>query len=408
MGWRLVEKSVKMPSARFATKHVLEGDPHSPMDWLRALFFDHVASNLGGLTLGQWTRLLKDNGFAISPRYWPRAALITGGSAIQSALAAAESNRFPVDGEAAADEPILFVLGHWRGGTTHLHNLLALDARLAAPNFIQCLFPMTFLLTERWMTRWSRPMLPKRRPADAMALGPGLPFEDEFALANLSGMSPYLGWTFPDRAEHYDRYLTFQNASEGERECWRKAFLFFVAKLRRRLGPDRILIFKSPPHTARVGLLAKIFPRARFVHIHRDPFAVYPSTVKLVRDATKSLRLRPMDPSDIEDRVIKRYAVMHRALFADVAELPKDRFAEISYRALEEAPLASLERIYDQLDLPPFAESRPAVEQYLTGLGVFLKNRFSPLEERLRQRLVSEWGFCFDAWGYPKGEGNES
>ena len=42
-----------------------------------------------------------------------------------------------------------------------------------------------------------------------MALGPGVPNEDEFAVCTMTGLSPYLGWCSPGAAD-YDRYLTFR------------------------------------------------------------------------------------------------------------------------------------------------------------------------------------------------------
>ena len=41
------------------------------------------------------------------------------------------------------------------------------------------------------------------------------PQEDEFALNCLTQMSVVLSWTFPRRASHYDRFLTFRECSRG-------------------------------------------------------------------------------------------------------------------------------------------------------------------------------------------------
>src|SRR5262249_33511021 len=41
----------------------------------------------------------------------------------------------------------IFILGHWRSGTTLLHELLALDDRLLSPTTFQCFNPQRFLLT---------------------------------------------------------------------------------------------------------------------------------------------------------------------------------------------------------------------------------------------------------------------
>ena len=46
------------------------------------------------------------------------------------------------------EQPI-FVLGHWRGGTTLLHELLVLDERFTYPTSFACFAPNHFLITER-------------------------------------------------------------------------------------------------------------------------------------------------------------------------------------------------------------------------------------------------------------------
>ena len=43
------------------------------------------------------------------------------------------------------------------------------------------------------------------RPMDSMKVGLTSPFEDEFAIANLSGLSPYMGAIFPRQYHHYER-----------------------------------------------------------------------------------------------------------------------------------------------------------------------------------------------------------
>ena len=49
----------------------------------------------------------------------------------------------------------LFILGIWRSGTTHLHNLFAQDDRFAFANNYQVCFPRTFLTMEKlaWEVR---------------------------------------------------------------------------------------------------------------------------------------------------------------------------------------------------------------------------------------------------------------
>ena len=107
------------------------------------------------------------------------------------------------------------------------------------------------------------------------------PQEDEFALNCLTQMSPLLGWTFPRRAAHYDRFLTFRDCAPAEIARWQTALHWFVQKLTYKHG--RPLVLKSPCHTARIRLLLEVFPDAKFVHIHRNPYDVFHSSLHLLR-----------------------------------------------------------------------------------------------------------------------------
>src|SRR3954465_15667549 len=82
---------------------------------------------LGGVTFGDWCRLLRDNHFNIPPRRLMRALAITAQSAQNSLMRRIEDSRFAEATRETEVLPPLFVLGHWRSGTTHLHNLLTVD-----------------------------------------------------------------------------------------------------------------------------------------------------------------------------------------------------------------------------------------------------------------------------------------
>src|SRR5262249_11698146 len=138
-----------------------------------------------------------------------------------------------------------------------------------------------------------------RRYLDEMAFGAAMPSEDEFAICMMTGLSPYMSWCFPgDAAGGYDRFLTFRNAQESEVARWQDAMTTFLKKLTLRSG--RPLVLKSPPHTARIRLLLGLFPGARFVHIHRDPYVVFSSTRHMIRVGQPFYHLRdgPMQDSD--------------------------------------------------------------------------------------------------------------
>ncbi|HEY54214.1 MAG TPA: sulfotransferase, partial [Caldilineae bacterium] len=232
--------------------------------------------SLVGFTFRDWWRVLRDNRFAVSRRYWRRWMPVTLLSLRNSRFKRKEDEQFGEEVEKAETKPPLFVLGHWRSGTTLLHSLLIQDERFTYPNLFQVTFPHIFLsmaeVVERQMAREEA----ERRAMDNVQVTYNSPGEDEFALAVLSLRSPTLAWMFPRREQHYDRYLTFQDVSAEEVAIWKASFIDFLKKL--ACCDARPPVLKSPPHTARIRLLLEMFPDARFVHISRHPHQVFRST----------------------------------------------------------------------------------------------------------------------------------
>ena len=83
---------------------------------------------LAGITAGDWWQLMRENRFAIAPAYWHRAAFITLNSLVNSWYWRKERRQYGDAIDAVQiNQPPLFILGHWRSGTTLLHYLFAQD-----------------------------------------------------------------------------------------------------------------------------------------------------------------------------------------------------------------------------------------------------------------------------------------
>ena len=262
------------------------------------------------------------------------ALIQTAVSASNSVNARIEQGRFGRRIEAARVEAPLFILGHYRSGTTHLHNLLALDSRFAAPTFFQVLNPHTFLTTERWAASVADRLIIRRRYQDEMALGAGVASEDEFAVLTMTSLSPYMGWYFPKNGADYDRYLTFRGVPDDEVARWGHALTTFFKKLTVR--HDRPLVLKSPPHTARIRLLLRLFPDSRFVHIHRNPYAVFGSTKHMIQAVYPAFQLQKCATPDGDDRIISVYTELYDAYFEDRSLVPEGRLCDVGYEDLSE------------------------------------------------------------------------
>lgn len=370
--------------------------PKLPRRWS----LDH--NPLSGITLGRWLKLLVDNRFDVDVCYAHRAAFISALSAFNSACAAWECLRFgrALRGIVVRKDPI-FIIGHWRSGTTHLHNLLSLDDALTAPTTFQAVNPSSFLSTDRVLPAIFKPFLPARRPMDEMTMSFEAPQEDELALSLLCGLSPYLSLSFPRGAPHYDRYLTFENAPAQEVLRWKEAFIKFASKL--TLRDERRLVYKSPAHTARIRILLELFPDARFLHIHRDPYVVFQSSRHYFGTAAWHANLQRLDPDHFDDAILRRYQVLYAAYFDQRHIIPPGRLHELSYDSLIADPLAEMRRIYQELELGSWATVQSKVRDYLGSLGDYQVNRHQDLSAEERGHVATAWRPYFQALGYPIG-----
>jgi omega-hydroxy-beta-dihydromenaquinone-9 sulfotransferase len=324
---------------------------------------------------------------------------ITGFTAINSALAAADRIVYGRKVDAVQlSQPPLFILGHWRAGTTFLHELLIRDPAHTYFNTYQCFTPHHFVLTERWLVPWIGMFVPERRPMDNMAAGWNRPMEDEFALQSLGVPTPYLCAMFPNRGSVYPEYLSLREPTEADRQRWKHELLTFCKRLAYR--DNRRIVIKSPAHTARVRTLLEVFPDAKFVHISRDPYPLYRSTLALWRSLNAEEGLQVVrDESWIEPYIIDSLRRMYDAYLEDRALLRDDQLVELRYEDLVADAEVQLRSVYERLELGDFERVKPALDAHLHEVRNYRKNRHS-LDEETRERIRAEWARYFDEFGY--------
>jgi hypothetical protein len=234
---------------------------------------------------------------------------------------------------------------------------------------------------------------------DNVALSFQSPQEDEFAPCLMSLRSLYLGISFARREAHYARYLTFRDVPSAEVDAWKASLLWFVRKLTYKYG--RPLVLKSPPHTARIRLLLELFPGARFVHIHRDPYTVFQSFRHYFDTAMWHTYLQRPDVPGIDGRILDRYNVLYDAFFAERGLIPPGQFHEVAFDRLERDPVGELQTLYERLNLPGFGSFRPRLQNYVDSLTGYRKNEFGELDPAMRSRIAQAWRRSFEEWNYP-------
>jgi hypothetical protein len=352
-----------------------------------------------GVSFGDWVRELWANGFRVPPRYWAKAICTTLLCLGNSPLRWLESALYGRLVAAQKVLPPLFVLGHARSGTTHLRRLLATDERVACPTLSQVSHPHDFLLMDRLRSRVAGFFHPATRGVDNVAWNPRVPAEEERALCRATLLSPMMSQVFPARADHYERYLTFRDVPAREVERWKAAFLWLAKKWTWKYR--RPLLLKSPAQTARIKLLLEVFPEAKFVHVHRNPYVVYQSTRRLKLMFHDLFSFQKPDLEKVHGRILRHYADMYEAYFRERRLLPAGRLCEVGFEELEKDPIGQVRRIYVELGLPDFEVARPELESYVASLAGYKKNEHPDLPPEVRADIARAWRRCFDEWHYP-------
>jgi hypothetical protein len=349
---------------------------------------------------GTWLSLLARNRFAVSPARWPLAASIVATGFLNSFAGLFDRMLFThrVRSTRLA-EPPLFVLGHWRSGTTLLHELLILDPRHTFPTTYQCFEPNHFLWTEWFVAPLTRWTLPATRPMDNMETGWDKPQEDEFALCNLGMPSPYLAWAFPNHGPVHDEYLDLRSLPEADRERWKRVWREFVQRV--AAVNNKRIVLKSPTHTARVRTILEVFPDARFVHIVRDPLVLFPSTVRLWKSLCEFAGMQA--PSEawswIERHVLDTFVQMYARFEQDRDLISPGRLVDVHYESLVADPSGEMKRIYDQLALGDFQQVAPAIAEYMRKNRDYRPNKHN-ISPETADRVRHRWAPYFQRYGY--------
>jgi hypothetical protein len=258
--------------------------------------------------------------------------------------------------------------------------------------------PHTFLSREHLLEIRKKQNRPMKRPTDNVVVAIDSPSEEEFAVGIMSLKTPILGWVFPRRRSHYERYLTFDDVPKEEIREWEYWLMHFLKKL--TLKYHKPLLLKSPVNTARIGLLLKLFPDARFVHIHRNPYDVYRSTSKMYRTAVANSAFQNGFTPDEPEYIIDHYTRMYDAFFRDIELIPTGNFTEIAFENLESNTIETIEKIYSDLRLSGFEQTKEGIERYQKENGSYQKNKFQELDDALKQRLFKAWRRSFEQWNY--------
>lgn len=256
----------------------------------------------------------------------------------------------------------LFIIGLPRTGTTLLHALLALDPRHGAPLTWEVMHPCPARARDArphiWRAtrslrclRWLAPAL--RQVHDT---GAQLP-QECVAILSYSFLSDQF-----DTMYHVPSYQAWL-----ETQAMLPAYQYhhrFLQHLQSRRGARR-WILKAPTHMTALPELLAVYPDARIVQTHREPFEVLASVASLTTILRRVFSDHVDSASLGKPMAVYWSEALTVFLRARDALLTAQRICDVHFGEIQRAPLAAVRRIYAHFGMELTEETVVRMRDYL-------------------------------------------
>ena len=356
---------------------------------------------LAGTSFVNWMKLLIDNKFNINWRFLPKAIYVTSMISLTYPLRRTELSKFDEKIKNTKNALPIFIIGHWRSGTTFLNYLMGQDEAFSYVSTLDTMAPYLFMRNEKFLKKILDNALPDKRPMDDLELKTNLPYEEEYAIANLCPYSFYHSWYFPKKLyDYFKKYVLFEGVTNDVIKEWQNAYIYLLKKITYKYKKKRILL-KSLVNTAKIKYLMEVFPDAKFIHIYRNPYKVYLSTWKLYNNIFPIFSFQHINEKDLDFSIINIYRQMYKKFFMDKTLIPKENLIEIRYENFVKKPLETLNNIYSDLKIDGFSKAKPAFEKYIKMHKNYKPANFS-YSEQIKEKIYREWGFAFKELRYDR------
>lgn len=293
----------------------------------------------------------------------------------------------------------IFIIGHWRSGTTHLHYAFHKDKQFATLSNYQTFSFTTALLSKRVVKFLLSPLMPKERTQDNIKMTVDKPGEEEQPLSVISTRTGMHSWNFSKNMSYFNKYNLFKNITKEEKKAWQEDYTYLLKNIS-FANDEKQLLLKNPHNTGRIKELLELFPKAKFIFIHRNPLDVFISMVHLYAKTIETQFLQYSTTSEREEYILYFYRETMSKYLRERSLIPKENLFEIAFDDFSGNEMFWMKKMYDELSLGGFEEAKPKIQHYLDSVKTYKKNKFRKILPKMEEKIRKEWSFAFEEWGY--------
>jgi hypothetical protein len=364
----------------------------------QALFVKNTP--LPGYTFPNLLFLLAQNGFKVSAQYIPRLTYSMSMSAVMLPFYIKERLQFDKRIEQTPlIHPPLFIIGHWRSGTTYMHNLLSQDKNFGYLTTFQAYLPGVFLGAEKLFKPLVSQSIPKKRPMDDVPMHADYPQEDQYAIGAFCPYSYYHGWCFPKNMEFYNSSVCMEHASKEIIEEWKRYYLYILKKIT-FYQKGKQLVLKNQDNTGKIRILLEMFPDAKFIFLYRNPYDLYYSMMKFMKITIPRFCVqKPPQIEMVEESMMHLYIAMTQKYLKERQLIPNGNLIQVRYEDFITKPFQEIKKIYEMLQLKGFQGAEASFDSYIRTQWNMKKDQYT-VDEESKKKIEKKWGFALKEFGY--------
>lgn len=297
----------------------------------------------------------------------------------------------------------VFILGHYRSGTSLLHKLLASDSRFGYLTYYDALFPNTNLLFGKKLPKRLQHVVNYFRIQNPFFHDSALQLleadeEDDYLMNKASAYSAYWGMIFPKQWNDWLN-IKYHLSSQKYWAGWKKEY-YITLKYITFKNPGKQLVLKSPPNLGRVRILLDMFPQAKFIFIYRNPYNIYFSTLNMWNNAVlKYYSVQRVTEQELKVLIINHFLYLMEQYEADKHLIPEQNLIEISYEELLADPFNTIKKIYTELSLPDFDQTEQSLSAKIETQKTYKSFQYQFPKEEL-DYVKEQWGKYIRKWNY--------
>lgn len=345
-----------------------------------------------------WLKLLLKNG-GIHWSKIPKAFVITLFIIISSPLQLVQYIMYLAKRPSREEIPDpIFIIGHWRSGTTFLHYLMCKNPNYGYLTYYQGFVPTVALSAGPLARRFLSSIIPKKRPQDNIEIASTLPHEEENSISNFSTRSASHSFFFPKDESYYRKYALLEDISDDDYSKWKKSYHKMIEEIS-IANDNKRLVIKNPHNTGRIKGLLDLYPNAKFINIYRNPYDVIPSTYLMYDMVIQTQYLNQYSMDKTLDKIFYYYKTSMQNWFDQKSLIPEENLYEIKFEDFQYDAVNIIQDLYKKLNLDYTDEVDQNIREYAESKKGYKKN-VHQIDAHLKSRIQNECAFALEKLGY--------